>query len=252
MQSWLLVPTDVGQEGFGKRFYFSSDKEYDLDKLLPLDVRLKQKLKCSVIPANLVELEPADLQIHKRTWKMWLQHAIDARHYPKLTHVGSLGAFLNPDSRALLSLNPSKFLGTLKAHWDEYQHEAFSIHGELRNCEIMCRSGQFLPLHTTFLPTCQILGRLRELGVPESKTAVLHLPDGELDDALLRQWRFLEDFGACSKPNLRFYQLALEQMESLKETPVSQAKSLYRSMAQLATVEDHANLRYVMSPLLFV
>jgi hypothetical protein len=33
MQSWLLVPTDDGQEGFGKRFYFSSDKEYDLDKL---------------------------------------------------------------------------------------------------------------------------------------------------------------------------------------------------------------------------
>lgn len=243
VKPWLLVPTDRGPKGSGRRLYFASHAAYHLDQLLPRDIRHDNNLACSVIPEEVLKLEPLNLRIDKRTWLTWLKEATGARYHPQLTRKGYSGTELSTDLCKVVELYPSKFLGTLKAHWSEYRHKASQVRDLLKECRVPCMFGKSHFLHATYLPTSQILDKIDELGIDVSAIAVLDLPDGQIDEDQYREWRFLEDFGVCAKPDLQFYKSALEELYYMDGLNIAQAKRAYRSMALLATIGDQEDLR---------
>jgi hypothetical protein len=246
LRTWLLVPTDIGPKDSGWKFYFSSDAPYDMEKLLSREIRRKNKTKYGVVPADVLDLEPKDISVKGRTWKTWLQEATGALYHPALVRKIHSETTLSHGLAYVLDFNPEKFLGTLKAHWSEYQRDVSRVKFTLMQCEVPCRSGHKVSLCETYLPTLAVLGRLQELSVSDASVPVLCIPDGDLDDDLHREWRFLEDFGVWSKPDLRFYKSVLLIMSSAKDIGTRQTRSLYASMAKLATGEDHSELRYVI------
>jgi hypothetical protein len=245
LRTWLLVPTDIGPKDSGWRFYFSSDAPYDMENLLSREIRLRNNIKRGVISAAVLDLEPADTSVKGRTWKTWLREATGALYHPALVRKIHSEITLSRDLSHVLKFNPEKFLGTLKAHWSEYQRDVSRVKSTLMECAVLCRSAHNVPLCETYLPTLELMGRLQELSVSDDSVPVLYLPDGDLDDDLHREWRFLEDFGVRSRPDLRFYKSVLLMLSSMKEISTRQARVLYVSMAQLATVGDHRELRYV-------
>jgi hypothetical protein len=62
------------------------------------------------------------------------------------------------------------------------------------------------------------------------------------------EWRFLEDFGVRPKPDLAFYQTALDELSQSKNVSLGILQLLYKSMAALITYGDYKNLRLVMHP----
>jgi hypothetical protein len=248
-QHWLQMPTDDGRKvSVLKKFYFPSDEEYDLAQLLPKDIQLQMNLEFNLLPSVLVGIYPSALIVHGRTWKAWLKEVTNAKYHSSLCRAGK-----NPPSvslslalQAVLEHNSENFLGTLKAHWNEYQHHAWKVCNVLKECKVLCRSGKSFPLHTTYLPTVNVIEKLQELVIDDSKheIAILILPDCDLDDFTSRQWRFLEDYGVCSKPDLRFYQSALAKLNDAPNVLLEVMKELYNSMARLATAEDPESLPY--------
>ena len=99
------------------------------------------------------------------------------------------------------------------------------------------RSGEFLPLHITYLPTAKVLEKLHELSIEDSDSqiVILTLPDGDLDDFTCRQWQFLKDHGVCPKSDLWFYQSVLEQLSCTLDVSLEVMKELYKWMSRLAT-----------------
>jgi hypothetical protein len=245
LRKWLLVPTDIGPKDSSWNIYFPSDALYDMENLLSREIRLKNQTKYGVVRADVLDLEPKDVSVKGRTWKTWLQEATGALYHPELVPKGHSKTKLSCDLSYVLDFNPEKFLGTLKAHWSEYQRDVSRVKFTLMQCEVPCRSGHKVSLCETYLPTLAVLGRLQELSVSDASVPVLCIPDGDLDDDLHREWRFLEDFGVWSKPDLWFYKSVLLIMSSAKDIGTQQTRSLYASMAKLATVEDHLELRYV-------
>ena len=65
----------------------------------------------------------------------------------------------------------------------------------------------------------------------------------ELNDEQYLEWRFLEDFGVRPKPDLRFFQAALDELRKTKNVSLEILQHLYKSMAVLVTYGDHGNLR---------
>jgi hypothetical protein len=246
LRTWLLVPTDIGPKYSGRRLYLSSDAPYDMENLLTREIRLRNKTKYGVISADVLNLEPADTSVEGRTWKTWLLEATGALYHPALVRKGHSEIRLSRDLSYVLDFNPEKFLGTLKAHWSEYQRDVSRVKSTLMECEVPCRSGRNVSLCETYLPTLAVLGRLRELSVSDASVSVLYIPDGDLDDDLHREWRFLEDFGVRSEPDLRFYKSVLLIMSSAKDIGTRQTWSLYASMGKFATFEYHSELRYVI------
>jgi hypothetical protein len=246
LRTWLLVPTDIGPKDSGWKFYFSSDAPYDMEKLLSREIRLENKTKYGVVPADVLDLEPNDVSVKGRTWKTWLQEATGALYYPALVRKIHSETTLSRGLAYVLDFNPEKFLGTLKAHWSGYQHDVSRVKSTLMECEVPCRSGHNVSLCETYLPTLAVLGKLQELSVSDASVSVLYIPDGDLDDDLHREWRFLEDFGVRSEPDLRFYKSVLLIMSSAKDIGTRQTCSLYASIAKLATLGDHSELRYVI------
>lgn len=236
----LLVPTDRGPRPVAQSFYFASDSEYDMDQLLPQSLRSSHGLNCNIIPVEVIKLESSNFQLNDRTWLMWLQEATGARHYPRLTQKLSSEVVLSLDLRKILKLNPSKFLGTLRAHWSEYRHDALQIRGELADCLVLCISGIDAPLDITYLPTSCIFEEIDRLGFEGTVIPVLDLPDGHLAEDQYREWQFLEEFGVCAKPDLRFYRSALTAMN---EVELAQVIRAYSSIARLATIEYREALR---------
>jgi hypothetical protein len=73
---------------------------------------------------------------------------------------------------------------------------------------------------------------------------LLKVTDGTLDETGYRSWRFLEDFGVASKPDLEFYRKAIED-KSIQYiiSDVDPVMKIYQCMARLATIEDYDDLR---------
>lgn len=248
LTKWLKVPTDMGVKPASSTLYFPSDAKFDLDQLLTREVRVKHKLKCAVLQKSLMKNRKCKVQVNERTWKMWLQEATNARYHPNLkARNGLFPDTLSADIQNVLKYKPYEFLGTIKAHWLEYQIHASKLKTQLKECEVPCRSGEFEPLHTTYLPTSSVLTRLSELGIDDKALNILHVPDGDLDDDLYSQWRFLEDLGARSRPDQDFYESALEELSMWTGSSVKLMEGLYRSMAQLATIADEKRLRCVVT-----
>jgi hypothetical protein len=75
---------------------------------------------------------------------------------------------------------------------------------------------------------------------------VLGLPESPFDKACHRSWKFLEEFGARSKPDLAFYVLAIKALAQDGVEDVEQTREVYRNMARFATSQDYTELRYVI------
>ena len=185
---WLLVPTDSGPRGSDWTFYFSSEVPYSTDKLLPRDTRERYGMRCSIISTAMLNLELANIQANNRTWRLWLQEATKARDHPPLIRMTVWGIELSSDLSYVLEYNASSFLGTLKAHWTEYQRDALQVKDVLKNTAVLCRSTRTFPLQETYLPTSEVLERLQELQVADVSLPILRLPDVELDEVSCREW----------------------------------------------------------------
>jgi hypothetical protein len=186
------------------------------------------------------------VRVDNETWKEWLARAIAARNYPRLTVGGLFGSDeLTLEIKAVLEHSPSKFLATLRAHWDEYQKDAFSAAKALRNCSVPCQSGSMKPLQSTYLPTVAISTEVHRLKLDKKTLPLLDVGDMLLDEATHRSWKFLEEFGVKSAPDLEFYRLAIREkaMKATDPNPKEVAE-IYKCMAQIVTLQGQDALRY--------
>jgi hypothetical protein len=158
-----------------------------MENLLSREIRLRNKIKRGVISAAVLNLEPADTSVKGWTWKTWLREATGALYHPALVRKIHSEITLSRNLSYVLKFNPEKFLGTLKAHWSEYQRDVSQVKSTLMECAVLCRSAHNLPLCETYLPTLELMGRLQELSVSDDSVPVLCLPDGDLDDDLHRE-----------------------------------------------------------------
>jgi hypothetical protein len=227
-----------------KSWFFPSDDEYSLYQLIPIMRRAQVRDIARFLPQCLVDLEPATVCVRGRTWRSWLQELTSARTYPPLCSGHAPSDTLSKTLLAVLQYNPTRFLGTLKARWHDYRDEIDRVHNELAECKVPTTCGP-VRLLATYLPTKSVLAKIAELNLDKTEFAVLNLPGATLTDSSFREWQFLEDFGVCSKPDLEFYKYALMVMSDNSEVRLKSVREVYRSMANLATIQDYEILRYV-------
>jgi hypothetical protein len=242
IKSWIWIPLTNGNTAKASRcqHYFPSDIEFDMYRLVPTHGSIP------FLSDALINAEQFTMRVNNEDWKTWLARVTGARYYPAIRgdtdsdgcHHLSLGL------KAVLEHNPAKFLGTLRAHWNEYHKDAYTVKEDLRHCSVPCTSGATVPLCNTYLPTTEIVAEAARLGITRNALPLLVLSEDTLDETTHLLWKFLEEFGVVSKPDLRFYRLAI----SVKWTELSHKNSekiaeVYQCMAQLATIRDHDALR---------
>ncbi|KAH6642718.1 hypothetical protein C7974DRAFT_469017 [Boeremia exigua] len=241
IKDWVKVPLTAGGSARAKdtNLYFASDGEFDMFMLLP-----KQNETAKFMASSLLNAQPPSISVNNEDWKTWLARATGARSFPPLLDRETMN--LSPEVRDVAKHNPRQFLGMLKAHWNEYQEDSCVVEEELRNCKVHCRSGNLVGLHTTYLPTKVVIETINNLGIPESIMPLLSVSDSTLDDLAYRSWRFLEDFGVGSKPDMNFYVLALRAVASgPSEADSDDVTHIYTCIAEMATVQNHKRLREV-------
>ncbi|KAH7070360.1 hypothetical protein BKA63DRAFT_605622 [Paraphoma chrysanthemicola] len=249
IKTWVKVPLSTGEtaKASDTNLYFPSDAEFDMFKLLPT-----QNTSAKFLAKSLFNAQPPTPSANNEDWKTWLARVTGARYFPPLTRMVNVTRFgmnhrqLSTEVQDVIKHKPVKFLGLLRAHWDVYQMEANQVKQELRSCQVLCRSGKLVPLHTTYLPTTEMITMVDELGIPARTIPLLSISLNTLDEVTYRSWKFLEEFGVCSKPNMTFLVLAIQAMASEFESPdISKVTQIYANMAQMATVQHHDELRMI-------
>ncbi|KAH4095486.1 hypothetical protein HBH46_167370 [Parastagonospora nodorum] len=231
--------------------YLPSDGEFDMYNLLPSHAsNMASSLRpshsgYSILSHEIFHAEPAAVRVNELDWKAWLVRATGAMYFPPLSHHKSTGSFLTLSAglSTVLKQNPAKFLSTLRAHWSVYQHSAHVVAAELGCCSVPCKSGKSMSLNTTYLPTTETLAEIDRFGLDEDNFPLLALPEGTLDETSYRSWKFLEDFGVCSKPDMEFYKQAIVSKFEELEPELFEVVEIYRSIASLATLADYTSLR---------
>jgi hypothetical protein len=242
IQSWIQIPLTNGKvvAASSVDLYFPSDGEFDMYQLLPHHDRFHFLTK------ELFEAELPTVRVKDEDWKTWLARITGAKYYPPLnTPSGVTGQdTLSSGLTAVQEHNQIKFLATLRAHWDQYQIDAHLVELALEDCLVPCKSGSENVMSITYLPTSEIITEAARLGMLPNDLPVLELPDAILDEATYRSWRFLEEFGVGSKPNLQFYITVLEVKSVSDEAPdLTKIEETYRCIARLATIQDYDYLR---------
>jgi hypothetical protein len=246
IRSWIRVPLNTGGTRLARLgdLYFPSNGEFDMYKLLPTQCSC-----ANYISRSLFDAEPSCI-MKNQSWKTWLARVTGARFFPPLTHMVAEDAFgkssrvLSPALKDVLGLNSQKFLGMLRARWNVYQADADHVKEELRKCKVLCRSGNSFSLHTTYLPTIEVIAKINELGISDMAIPLLDVGDITLDESAYRSWKFLEEFGVSPKTDMNFYVLAIQAIASGSSQPdTSIVADIYASMARMATVQDHERLR---------
>ncbi|KAF2107406.1 hypothetical protein BDV96DRAFT_653752 [Lophiotrema nucula] len=240
LKPWILVPTEDGiLRTTSSPLFFPSDQEYDTQELLwkiPPDETVAEFLL-----EDLVDLEAPDLLCNKMSWKKWLQDATGARYHPPLLMDDEV---LSSCVLAVCKHNPSKFVGMLHAHWDEYSQDVQSVDWYLELSRVPVRSGKLFQLNSTYLPTLEIVQRLRELGMA-SRFPLLALPV-DLNDSNLRHWQFLEEIGVHSKLDLHFYVQVLRRIKRNDKKYNSNTqeviRAVYESLAKLIQIDQMQEL----------
>jgi hypothetical protein len=244
VRSWAKVPIVDGDPvtAYRNTIFFPSDGEFDMYQLVP---RKLDKAYVFLSDA-ILNAELPTVRVNNETWKKWLSRAIGAGSCPKLKAGGlSKSVELSSEIEAVLTHSPTKFLATLRAHWDEYQKDAFSVAEALRNCSVPCQSGSMKPLQYTYLPTIAVSTEVRRLKLDEKTLPLLDVGDISLDEATHRSWKFLEEFGVKSAPGLEFYRLAIREKATKDTVPnPKEVADIYKCMARMVTLEGHDALRY--------
>ncbi|KAH7082057.1 hypothetical protein FB567DRAFT_581505 [Paraphoma chrysanthemicola] len=250
IKTWVKVPLNTGEtaKASDTNLYFPSDAEFDMFKLLPT-----QNTSAKYLAKSLFKAEPPTPSANNEDWSTWLARVTGARYFPPLTRIDNVRRFgmnrrqLSTEVQDVIKHKPVKFLGLLRAHWDVYQMEANQVEQELRSCQVLCRSGKMVPLHTTYLPTTEVITMVDELGIPARTMPMLSISLTTLDEITYRSWKFLEEFGVCSKPNMTFFVLAIQAMagSDFESPDISKVTQIYANMAQMATVQHHDQLRMI-------
>lgn len=246
IKEWVKVPLTTGGTARAKdtNLYFASDGEFDMFMLLP-----KQNATAKFLASSLLNAQSPSTSFNNEDWRTWLARATGARSFPPLLNTATSNKFgssrvLSPEVIDVAKHNPRKFLGMLKAHWNEYAEESYFVKEELRDFEVHCRSGKLVGLRTAYLPTEVVIQTINNLGISESTIPLLSVSDGTLNESACRSWRFLEEFGVNSKPDMDFYVLALRALASdPTETRSGIVTNIYTCMAEMATIQDHERLR---------
>lgn len=132
----------------------------------------------------------------------------------------------------------------LKAHWNKHEEDSFLVDEELGNLRVLCKSGKLVRPRTAYLPTKMVIETINNLGISESTMPLLSVSDGTLDELTYRSWRFLEEFGVRSKPDMDFYVLAIRAFASGPTgTDFGTVTHIYTCMAEMATIQHHTKLR---------
>ncbi|KAH6212673.1 hypothetical protein HBI42_148920 [Parastagonospora nodorum] len=257
IRSWVCVSA-LFFPGYAARardleLYLPSGGEFDMYNLIPSH---KSNMLClsppshseySILSHEIFHAEPPAVRVNDIDWKTWLVHATGAMYFLLLHKgIGFLHKFsdrLSVGLKIVLKQNPAKFLSTLRAHWSVYQHSAHVVAAELGACSVPCKSGKSVSLNTTYLPTTEILAEIDRLDLGEDNLPLLALPEGKLDVKSYRTWRFLEDFGVTSKPDLRLYKIAIQSKSRSSAPDLGKLVEIYRSIASLATLAEYTSLR---------
>ncbi|KAF2020387.1 hypothetical protein BU24DRAFT_487023 [Aaosphaeria arxii CBS 175.79] len=249
LKPWLLVPTDTGKQVQVSRcFYIASGEEYSLNQLIPQAVRLSKELDLNVLPKSFMEWDYPQGSIRSQDWINWLTIELRAQKIPQFLQKAPLADQLS-HINAVREFNGSKFLSMLKVHWSVYQTPATMLQRQLSQFKVPCMSRTSAPLEKTYLPTQSIRGKLESykiLGKEHDMIKILELPEGWLQSNQNSSWSFLESFGVHLKPDIIFYQDALDLLVTTTlcaPAEASCAKDLYRSMAELTTLADQPILR---------
>lgn len=246
IKAWVKVPLTAGGTARAKdtNLYFASDGEFDMFMLLP-----QQNATAKFLAPSLLNAQSPSTLVNNEDWRTWLARATGARSFPPLlkTETGNnlrSSRDLSTEVRDVAKYNPRKFLGMLKAHWNEYQKDSHFVEEELRNCKVYCRSGIWVRLCTAYLPTKVVIETINELGISESTIPLLNVSDGTLNEVTYRSWRFLEEFGVRSMPDMDFYVLAIQAVASGPPgNDSSIVTHIYTRMAAMATLQHHKRLR---------
>jgi hypothetical protein len=244
IKDWMWVPLEGG--GAVKDasiLYFPSEADYDMYNLLIPTRRESLRHLAVYLSKTLVDPELNLVNGDGHTWQAWLEEATGARYYPPLIQAnGSTDPSLSSELKAVCKHSPLNFLGALKAHWGDYQHDISEVEHDLRNCKMKCTSSERARLETCYLPTTSVTDQVRDLELPSAAFPILLLPKGSIN----REWQFLEEFGVRSRPDLDFYKQALRKIKELRsDAQLEIAKKVYTAIAGLATGRDQEDLRYV-------
>ncbi len=251
IRSWVRLPTREGGIITASRHdvYFPSSRRYDLYQLLLPHIKQHPESLGSknihFLSKSLFELEQRHIT---RNWKGWLARIANIyRHAPISSHSTSFGATeLSSGVRAVLEHSPRDFLGMLKTHWNEYQHEADLVGNNLRHCKVICVSGQMKEFESTYLLTPKIQSKILASKVSKTDLDFLRLPDDDvLNESTWKHWEFLGKFGVSLEPNLKFYKDVLLQ-KMLRDMEHDVAKEIYTSMAEVTRGQDHESVRYAI------
>lgn len=241
IKSWVWVPLidDVTTRASILSLYFPSNEEFDMFQLIPD----QDAEGIGYLSEALLDASSSRRCVNDEDWKTWLTRTLKARYYPPLTRSPRPSNTLSSEIQLVEQCAPGKFLGLLRAHWDDYQAEAHLVSKELSRCLAPCRSGRRKRLWSSYLPTSEISEKISRIGLLDSKMPLLDLPEVTLDASAYRSWKFLTDFGVKSEPDLKFYMVAM-RLKALEVVPnVSHVAQIYQNMAQIATVQNHRNLR---------
>jgi hypothetical protein len=239
-QSWVQISLTTGKivQASSVDLYLPSDAEFDMFRLVPPDARFQFLSKATF------NAEQPNVRVNDEDWKTWLARITGARYHPPLSSTSMGHHTLASALKAVLKYNPAEFLNTLRAHWDEYQSDAHLVGQELRQCFVPCKSGFAKRLGTTYLLTPEIALGFESIGVSQNALPILSVSDEVLDEVTYRSWKFLEEFGVSSKPNLAFYIKAIKtKAGDEKGTDLDRIAEIYRCIARLATIQDYDNLR---------
>ena len=262
VKPWIKVLVNTNHfESTSEPLYFPSDEKYDTQKLLQNDSQSSRYTDVAYfIHSRLLETEDKDAYCRRdgMSWTTWLQAVTGARHHPPLLH--------NPKSRkkdsknlpklsktmlAVLDNQPKKFVGLLRAHWNEYREDLPYVLEELKQLEVPCQSyyhESSCQLQLCYSPTSSIMSELQNLEAL-SCVPILQLPGAkEVKDE--HRWEFLSKLGVRTEPSLDLYLEIHKQFVEYSEDewkerddPAEILEYLYTAMAQLATSNDYERLR---------
>jgi hypothetical protein len=244
---WVRVPVTSGEtiKALSHEIFFPSDGQFDMYQLVPQ----KSQAMYVFLSEALFDAELSTVRVDNETWREWLARATESRYYPRLKGASYFNGDIPLSSamEAVLKHSPTKFLDMLRAHWDTYREDAVSVQKALRNCAVPCQSGSSNPLHSTYLPTFDILIEASRLKIDKNALPLLNLEDGTpekptytLWKILDQSWTFLEDFGAKSEPDLEFYGLAIKARSTAAKNPnLKEVAEIYKCMANLGTTQSY-------------
>lgn len=245
LSTMKIFPADVASP-----LYFLSADENDTQNLLPPSfIYVDQPNRV----ANFMSDKLSDLEVFQANsegylWRDWLRIAAAASYHPPLCKTRSDTRELSDTLLAVLHHSPHKFIGMLKAHWTEYRTEIHQVLEDLKSLEVPCTFGKSESLFKCYLPTTDVMSKVRSLRA-EDCIPVVELPQSWSEDTS-HEWDFLGKIGVASSANLMFYitihDYIIERLDdgspNLADTDQI-LTTLFTALAGLVTANDYEDLR---------